>query len=108
MLGFSLSIAGIDFAKRRAGRRSLAGLSESISPALDYQPRLNTVERRTNPVAEPESVVPNARIATLPHTGLAIASLPVADFLPLPMPAPRMPDDWQCLNPSASWWREDR
>ena len=108
ILGFSLSIAGVDFAKRRAGHRALARLGQSVSPPLDYQPRLNTVERRTNPVAEPESVVPAARIAPLPHTGLAEASLPVADFLPLPKPAPRMPDDWQCLNPSASWWREDR
>jgi len=108
ILGFSLSIAGVDFAKRRAGNRALARLSQSISPPLDYQPRLNTVERRTNPVAEPKSVVPAASIAKLLHTGPAIASLPVADFLPLPKPAPRMPGDWQCLNPPASCWREDR
>jgi hypothetical protein len=108
ILGFSLLIAGVDFVKRRAGLRALARLSQSFAPALCYQPKLNIVERRTNPVVEPKTVVPAARIAKLPRTQLAIASLPVADFLPLPRPTPRMPGDWQCLNASASWWQEDR
>jgi hypothetical protein len=108
ILGFSLSIAGVDFAKRRAGHRALASLSQSIGPPLDYRPTLNFVEKRTNPVAEPETVVPSARIVKLPRTEPATATLPVADFLPLPMPMPIMPQDQEHLSPSASWWREDK
>ena len=108
ILGFSLSIAGVDFAKRRAGYRALARLSQSVGPPLDYSPKLNIVERRTKPAAEPKTAAPAAKIARLPHTGLAIATLPLADFLPLPKPAPRMPQDWERLNVSVSWWREDR
>jgi hypothetical protein len=108
ILGFSVSIAGVDFAKRRAGYRALARLSQSIGPPLDYQPNLNLAESRTNAVVEPKTIVPAAKIARLPRTEPVTASLPVADFLPLPRPTPKMPQDRQRLNPSASWWREDR
>jgi hypothetical protein len=108
ILGFSLSIAGVDFAKRRAGHRALARLSQSVGPPLDYSPRLNIVERATNPVVEPKTVVPAAKIAKLPRTTLAIATLPLAAFLPLPKPTPRMPQARECRNTSVSWWQEDR
>jgi hypothetical protein len=98
ILGFSLLIAGVDFAKRRAGYRALA----SQSPTLDYPPK------RTNPVAEPQTSVPIARISRLPHIERGTAGLRFGDFLPLPRPTPRMPQDWQCFNTSVSWWREER
>jgi hypothetical protein len=90
ILGFSLLIAGVDFAKRRAGHR------------VPARPSKLDIERGTNPV------VPIARISRMPHIERATAGLPFGDFLPLPRPTPRMPQDWQCFNTSVSWWREER
>jgi hypothetical protein len=105
VLGFSLLIAGVDFAKRRTGYRALARMSQS--PTLDDPPKLDAVERLTIPVAEPETSGPVTRISRLPHIERATAGLPFGDFLPLPRPTPKMPQDWRCFNASVSWWREE-
>jgi hypothetical protein len=93
ILGFSLFIAGMDFAKRRAATRALE-LSTPHIPAT-----------RTNPIVDPRPVGPIAGIAGLPHTDRAVASLPVANFLPLPRPTPRMPRHLESPNQPVSWAR---
>jgi hypothetical protein len=103
ILGFSLFIAGLDFAKRRAANRALARVSESGGQRLDELSKLPIVAAQTNPVVESRPIGPLAGIAGLPHLDRAAASLPFGNFLPLPRPTPRMPRDLEVPNQPVSW-----
>lgn len=104
ILAFSLFIASLDFAKRRAANRALARLRRSSGRRLDeiWKPHIDVTQ--TNRVGS-QPVGPIAGIAGLPHTDRAVASLPVGNFLPLPRPTPRMPRDLESPNQPVSWSR---
>jgi hypothetical protein len=105
ILAFSLFIAVMDFAKRRAATRALATVRKSSGPRLDVLSAPDIAATRTNPIVDPRPVGPIAGIAGLPHTDHAVASLPVANFLPLPRPTPRMPRRLESPNQPVSWAR---
>jgi hypothetical protein len=105
ILGFSLFIAAVDFAKRRAANRALARVLGSSGQRLDELSTPHSIAARTHPVVESRPVGPIAVIAGLPHLDRAAASLPVANFLPLPRPTPRMPRDLESPNQPVFWAR---
>jgi hypothetical protein len=110
---FSLLVAGLDFVRRRAphgrlGRpRGATGASRSSAPTLSEPAAPSVVVAPAIPVLQSLAAEVAAGIATLPQTGRVhhIASLPFAQFVPLPRPSPRLPANPRALSTSVLWWQ---
>ena len=77
ILGFSVLVAGLDFLRRRAGKRVVEAQSPSARP--DPQPEIAALQ--VNPVAESRTVAPRGGVAYLPdldlrHAKFAACGLP--------------------------------
>ena len=110
---FPLLIASLDFVRRRApqGRLGRPKRAVEVSPSIVPTPSepavASIVMAPAIPVLQSPAVEVAGGVARLPlaSRGHSAASLPFAQFVPLPRPNPKLPANPKALSTSVLWWQ---